>query len=156
MVYAARSSKLYNLQLSAIFLLEHFVSNQKKIKDIEGSSIFSKLFQLVREVLVYRPCGQLMYWLMLLLQNKKSDRLIVLDFSFFEKNKANINRVKRVMIHDGWLSAEYYEFENERFMSYSDYDTYLINLYGNDYMTPIKMDAKLHVDLEKTETPMEL
>ena len=154
MVYAAKSKKVLDFQMKVIYSYSYCVKNQQKIKEMYSSSFLVKTFRIIRELIIYRCGGQFLYWLMLLLQNKNSKKLLVLDISFYDTyNEVSVSRAKRTMIHNEWLTPHYYEFCGEKLKSFSDYDSYMIDHFGDNYMTPIKQKERLHINLDNTIIP---
>lgn len=152
LLYAAKSEKWFERQIRVIYLWSYCVRNQNIIRRGNYSSFLNRIYRILRELIVYRCGGQFFYWLMQVMQNKQSKKLIVLDVWFYDDyRESNLLGIKRFLVEEEWLKPTEYEFENEKFKSFSDYHNYLTNHYGDDYMTPVK--GRIHIDPELSEVP---
>lgn len=101
----------------------------------------------IREIFAYRLMAWLYFTGMLVLQSKKSQKWF--SFGFWSIGYTNdldksVEILKTNLITEEMLNdLKLYDYEDCKFKSYADYDKYLLDFYGKDYMIPKK---KSHVD----------
>ena len=150
LVNCAKNEKDIQTQIKCLYKLHKVICNQRKISTIKGSSALSTIYSIFREVLIYRPLSNYYFAKIMHLQSENSNEFFVLapfykDVSIEENIKIFRNR----SFFDKSLLNEVIRipFEDSMFLSFKEYDEYLIKCYGDDYMTPIMRENI--VDLSK-------
>ncbi|MBO4893780.1 MAG: LicD family protein [Clostridia bacterium] len=139
---AAKSKKLYNLQIKLMIQYQFAVIEQRKLHLIKGKNLISTFYMKLRELFFYRPVASIIFAVMLLLQSKKSHQWLHfgLHSIIYRTEFETVEKIATDnLLSDDIVSKKaYYDFEGERFSGFADYNSYLVQSYGPDYMTPIK------------------
>ena len=136
MLDAADTPEGINKQLSSLFEYQHNLFFKQPIK--KDMSTPAKLITLLTNIkggILLRRKRKIFEHL----QSKNSGFSIVLGNFFFDEDTES-NRKKAltdIVCHDLLVPVKY-SFEDSEFFGFRDYDRYLSNKYGNDYMTPKK------------------
>lgn len=146
LIKAAKNEKSLKRQVKLLYAWSYCVRNQMNIKTTKYSSFINKMYRIIREIFVYRFGGELILCLAKLMQSKRSQKYIVLDVKFFDEfNEENFKRIKKILVKEQWMkNPSELPFEGEKYPSFSDYHNYLVDHYGEDYMTPIKERAHIN------------